>query len=123
MSARDVLDGGQVVYWVRRRSHLPVNLLRASAHAIGSLPIIMLGIALMLNYAYASTLFSDPRGLILVGCGLVSYIVAIGFMAWMALTTRRWLLVPAILFILPPLLVVIVGPALLRVIDSLDGLD
>jgi tight adherence protein B len=56
---------------------------KASAYIIGALPFIMFGILLMMNYGYASTLYTDPRGLILVGCGLVSYTIGIGTMAKM----------------------------------------
>jgi tight adherence protein B len=56
---------------------------KASAYIIGALPFIMFGILLMMNYGYASTLYTDPRGLILVGCGLVSYAIGIGTMAKM----------------------------------------
>ena len=56
---------------------------KASAYIIGSLPFIMFGILLMMNYGYASMLYTDPRGIILVGCGLVSYAIGIGTMAKM----------------------------------------
>jgi tight adherence protein B len=56
---------------------------KASAYIIGSLPFIMFGILLMMNYGYASTLYTDPRGIILVGCGLISYVLGIGTMAKM----------------------------------------
>jgi tight adherence protein B len=56
---------------------------KASAYIIGALPFIMFGILLMMNYGYASTLYTDPRGIILVGCGLTSYAIGIGVMAKM----------------------------------------
>jgi tight adherence protein B len=56
---------------------------KASAYIIGSLPFLMFGILLMMNYGYASALYTDPRGLILVGCGLISYVIGIGVMAKM----------------------------------------
>jgi tight adherence protein B len=56
---------------------------KASAYIIGSLPFIMFGILLMMNYGYASTLYTDPRGIMLVGAGLVSYAIGIGTMAKM----------------------------------------
>jgi tight adherence protein B len=56
---------------------------KASAYIIGSLPFLMFGILLMMNYGYASTLYKDPRGIILVGCGLISYALGIGTMAKM----------------------------------------
>jgi tight adherence protein B len=56
---------------------------KASAYIIGSLPFLMFGILLMMNYGYASTLYTDPRGIMLVGCGLISYLLGIGTMAKM----------------------------------------
>jgi len=56
---------------------------KASAYIIGSLPFVMFGILLTMNYGYASTLYTDPRGIILVGCGLISYALGIGTMAKM----------------------------------------
>jgi tight adherence protein B len=56
---------------------------KASAYIIGSLPFLMFGILMMMNYGYASTLYTDPRGIILVGCGLISYALGIGTMAKM----------------------------------------
>jgi len=56
---------------------------KASAYIIGSLPFLMFGILLMMNYGYASTLYTDPRGIILVGCGFISYALGIGTMAKM----------------------------------------
>jgi len=56
---------------------------KASAYIIGSLPFLMFGILMMLNYGYASQLYTDPRGIILVGCGFVSYAIGIGTMAKM----------------------------------------
>ena len=56
---------------------------KASAYIIGSLPFLMFGVLLMMNYGYASTLYTDPRGIILVGCGFVSYAIGIGTMAKM----------------------------------------
>ena len=56
---------------------------KASAYIIGSLPFLMFGILLMMNYGYASMLYTDARGIMLVGCGLVSYALGIGTMAKM----------------------------------------
>jgi tight adherence protein B len=56
---------------------------KASAYIIGSLPFLMFGILLSMNYGYASTLYTDPRGIILVGLGLISYALGIGTMAKM----------------------------------------
>ena len=74
---------------LRRRKQLKLKIkalsseAKASAYIIGSLPFIMFGILLTMNYGYASTLYTDPRGIILVGCGLLSYAVGIGTMAKM----------------------------------------
>jgi len=74
---------------LRRRKQLKLKIkalsseAKASAYIIGSLPFIMFAILLMMNYGYASTLYKDPRGLILVGCGLLSYAIGIGVMAKM----------------------------------------
>jgi tight adherence protein B len=42
---------------------------RASAYIIGSLPFIVGGILMLLNPKYVMTLFTDPRGMMLVGVG------------------------------------------------------
>jgi tight adherence protein B len=74
---------------LRRRKQLKLKIkalsseAKASAYIIGSLPFIMFGILLMMNYGYASQLYTDPRGLILVGCGLLSYAIGIAVMAKM----------------------------------------
>ena len=51
---------------------------RASAMIIGSLPFIMFGILLMLNYNYTSLLFTDKRGMMMMGIGLISMGLGIG---------------------------------------------
>jgi tight adherence protein B len=74
---------------LRRRKQLKLKIkalsseAKASAYIIGALPFIMFGILLTMNYGYASTLYTDPRGIILVGCGLMSYAVGIATMAKM----------------------------------------
>jgi len=45
---------------------------RASALIIGSLPFVMFGILLLLNYDYTSLLFTDRRGIMMMGVGLIS---------------------------------------------------
>jgi tight adherence protein B len=71
----------------RKTRKLKINALsseaKASAYIIGSLPFLMFGILMTLNYGYASQLYTDPRGIILVGCGFVSYAIGIGTMAKM----------------------------------------
>jgi tight adherence protein B len=50
---------------------------KASAYILGSLPFAMFGIVYCANPGYASMLFTDPRGLIMLGGGLVSLGIAI----------------------------------------------
>jgi tight adherence protein B len=49
---------------------------KASAYILGSLPFGMFGIVYCVNPGYASMLFTDPRGLVMLGGGLVSLGVA-----------------------------------------------
>lgn len=62
---------------LRKRQQLKLKIkamsseARASAYIIGSLPFIMLGILMMINRKYVMVLFTDPRGLIFVGVGLL----------------------------------------------------
>jgi tight adherence protein B len=48
---------------------------KASAYIVGSLPFIMFGIILAMNYEYGSILFTDPRAIM----------VAIGALIWMGI--------------------------------------
>jgi tight adherence protein B len=83
----ETLENLSVVLRKRKTLKLKIKALsseaKASAYIIGSLPFLMFGILLMMNYGYASTLYTDPRGIILVGCGLISYALGIGTMAKM----------------------------------------
>jgi tight adherence protein B len=83
----ETLENLSMVLRKRKTLKLKIKALsseaKASAYIIGSLPFIMFGILLMMNYGYASTLYTDPRGIMLVGCGLVSYAIGIGTMAKM----------------------------------------
>ena len=56
---------------------------KASAIILGSLPFLMFGIMMMLNPAYVSTLFDDPRGMIMVAFGMASLLTGIAVMAKM----------------------------------------
>ncbi len=56
---------------------------RASAYILGSLPFIMFGIIYMLNPAYETELFTDPRGRMMLGAGLVTMLMGIAVMAKM----------------------------------------
>lgn len=53
---------------------------RASATILGSLPFVMFGILLLVNPSYATELFHDPRGHMLLAAGLGSMGLGIGVM-------------------------------------------
>lgn len=71
----------------RRQMKLKVKALsseaRASAYIIGSLPFVMFGILLMVNYGYVMELFYDRRGLVMVAVGLTSMLIGVLVMAKM----------------------------------------
>jgi tight adherence protein B len=56
---------------------------KASAIIIGSLPFIMFLIIFLMNPGYASQLFTDPRGVLMVAAGLTSIGVGIAVMTKM----------------------------------------
>jgi tight adherence protein B len=68
----------------RRQMKLKVKAMsseaRASAYIIGSLPFIMFGLIFFVNAGYAMELFTDPRGLVMVGVGLTMMVLGIGIM-------------------------------------------
>ena len=68
----------------RRQMVLKVKALsseaKASAIIIGSLPFIMFAILRIVSGSYVQTLFTDPRGQVLVGIGLGFMVVGIGVM-------------------------------------------
>jgi tight adherence protein B len=57
----------------RRQMKLKVKAMsseaRASAYILGSLPFIMFGLIFFVNTSYAMELFTDPRGMVMVGVG------------------------------------------------------
>lgn len=53
---------------------------RASAYIIGSLPFVMIGILLVMSPDYVMALFTDPRGLMMVGVGVVMILIGAGVM-------------------------------------------
>ena len=63
----------------RRQLKLKIRALsseaKASAYIIGSLPFIMAAMIYMINPGYISALIIDPRGHIMVGLGLFSFVV------------------------------------------------
>ncbi len=71
----------------RRQMHLKVKAMsseaKASAMILGSLPFIMFGVLYLVNSGYASQLFTDRRGLILLGGGLTSIAIGVGVMVKM----------------------------------------
>ena len=58
----------------RRQMKLKVKAMsseaRASAYILGSLPFIMFGLIFLTNSGYAMELFTDPRGMVMVGVGV-----------------------------------------------------
>ena len=61
---------------LRKRSQMKLKIkamsseARASAYIIGSLPFVIFGILLLMNPDYIMVLFTDPRGLIVLGVGM-----------------------------------------------------
>ena len=74
---------------IRRRRQMRLKIkaysseAKASAYIIGSLPFVMFGIILTLNYDYLMTLFRDPRGLMMFAGGVLSFLVGVATMAKM----------------------------------------
>ncbi len=74
---------------VRRREQMRLKVkamsseARASAIIIGSLPFVMAGVISFVNPAYMHTLFTDPRGWVMIGMGFTSLAVGLGVMAKM----------------------------------------
>lgn len=83
----ETLDNLSQVLRRRRQMKLKIKALsseaKASAWIIGSLPFVMFGIIMAENHRYAMTLFTDPRGWIMLICGFVCYGLGIGIMAKM----------------------------------------
>ncbi|HLB80955.1 MAG TPA: type II secretion system F family protein [Dongiaceae bacterium] len=74
---------------IRRRRQMRLKIkaysseAKASAYIIGSLPFIMFGIILTMNYDYLMTLFRDPRGLMMFTGGVLSFMIGVATMAKM----------------------------------------
>jgi tight adherence protein B len=83
----ETLDNLSSVLRRRKQMRLKIRALsseaKASACIIGSLPFVMFGIILAMNPTYAMKLFTDPRGLIMVGCAFLCYLLGISIMAKM----------------------------------------
>ncbi|HEY4135595.1 MAG TPA: type II secretion system F family protein [Alphaproteobacteria bacterium] len=56
---------------------------KASAYIIGSLPFIIFAILMVMNPAYVMKLFTDPRGLVVLGIGLTTMLIGVLVMAKM----------------------------------------
>ncbi len=56
---------------------------KTSAMILGSLPFIMFAIIFVLNSGYIMTLFEDPRGMFILGIGLLSEAVGVAIMVKM----------------------------------------
>jgi len=74
---------------VRRREQMRLKVkamsseARASAMIIGSLPFIMCALISFINPRYMSTLFTDPRGWIMIGIGMTSLLIGLFIMSKM----------------------------------------
>ena len=68
----------------RRQMKLKIKAMsseaRASAMILGSLPFVMFGILAAINGGYVMTLFSDPRGLAMVGFAFACLALGVGIM-------------------------------------------
>jgi tight adherence protein B len=83
----ETLENLSVILRKRHQMKLKVRALsaegKASAYIVGSLPFVMFGITLSMNYDYASILFTDPRGIMAMGIGLVWMSLGVLIMAKM----------------------------------------
>lgn len=74
---------------LRRRQQMQLKIkamsseAKASAYIIGSLPFVMMAILMLMNRDYVMTLFTDPRGLIVLGVGLTMILIGALVMAKM----------------------------------------
>ena len=80
----ETLENLSTVLRRRKQMKLKIKALsseaKASAYIIGSLPFIMFGIIMVMNYEYGSQLSKDPRGIMMIGAGFVSYAIGIAIM-------------------------------------------
>lgn len=71
---------------LRRRRHMKLKIkamsseARASAMILGSLPFLMFAILVVINPGYVMTLFTDPRGILMVGFAFACLAVGVGVM-------------------------------------------
>ncbi len=68
----------------RRQMQLKIKAMsseaRASAYILGSMPFIMFAVVYLINPDYAGQLFTDPRGMVMVGAGMTSLMIGIAVM-------------------------------------------
>jgi tight adherence protein B len=80
----ETLENLSTVLRRRKQMKLKIKALsseaKASAYIIGSLPFIMFGIILTMNYDYGSQLYTDIRGIYMMCGGFVSYGIGISIM-------------------------------------------
>ena len=83
----ETLENLSTVLRLRRQMKLKIKAMsseaKASAIILGSLPFLMFGIMMLTNADYVMGLFSDPRGLMMVGVGFASLFTGIFVMAKM----------------------------------------
>lgn len=83
----ETLENLSTVIRRRRQMRLKIKAFsseaKASAYIIGSLPFVMFGILLSINFDYVKALWMDPRGLVMVAGGMISHLVGILVMAKM----------------------------------------
>jgi tight adherence protein B len=84
-SLSDALGNLADLLRARERMKLKIKAIsseaKASAMIIGALPFLMLGLLMMMSPDYVMKLFTDPRGQIMLACGLTSIMIG-GFVMW-----------------------------------------
>lgn len=74
---------------LRRRQQMKLKIRalssegRASAYIVGSLPFVMFGILLLMNYDYASVLFTDSRAIAIISGSMLWMLIGVFIMARM----------------------------------------
>ncbi|MBP6999925.1 type II secretion system F family protein [Amaricoccus sp.] len=72
---------------LRKREHMKMKIkavsseAKASAMIIGALPFVMLGMLSVMSPEYVLPLFVDPRGQVMLACGMTSIAIG-GFVMW-----------------------------------------
>lgn len=83
----ETLENLATVLRQRRQMKLKIKAMSSEANAsamiLGSLPFVMFGLMMLINPSYVGALFSDPRGIIMVGFGLTCIAIGVAVMAKM----------------------------------------